>query len=125
MYLFSSFKNSAFHVSHSEYFFQINFNKVRLTSDVAERNHIDGSHNVISSQPHFPYVLCSTCTIGVDYSETCLKNRANLGIKDSYFSPYAYSEMNLRNKTNSECRTFFDSPLGVPNSQVLLYSTGL
>ncbi len=29
--------------------------------------------------------------------------------------------MNLRNKTASEFRTVFDSPLGVPNSQVLLY----
>ena len=32
-----------------------------------------------------------------------------------------YIEMALRNKTTSEFRTVFDSPLGVPNSQVLLY----
>ncbi len=29
--------------------------------------------------------------------------------------------MNLRNKTTLEFRTVFDSPLGVPNSQVSLY----
>ncbi len=29
--------------------------------------------------------------------------------------------MNLRNKTASEFRAVFDSPLGVPNSQVSLY----
>ena len=32
-----------------------------------------------------------------------------------------YIEMDLRNKTTSEFRTVFDSPLGVPNSQVPLY----
>ncbi len=59
------------------------------------------------------------------YSETCLcdhlRNRDNLGIKDSYSSPcrpIQYTEMDLRNKTTSELRTFFHSPLGVPNSQV-------
>ncbi len=31
-----------------------------------------------------------------------------------------YIEMDLRNKTTSEFRTVFDSPLGVPNSQVIL-----
>ncbi len=32
-----------------------------------------------------------------------------------------YKEMDLRNKTTSEFRTVFDSPLGVPNFQVPLY----
>ncbi len=32
-----------------------------------------------------------------------------------------YTEMNLRNKTTSELRTVFHSPLDVPNSQVRLY----
>ncbi len=32
-----------------------------------------------------------------------------------------YIEMNLRNKSTSEFRTDFHSPLGVPNSQVALY----
>ncbi len=32
-----------------------------------------------------------------------------------------YVEMDLRNKTTSEIRTVFLSPLGVPNSQVALY----
>ncbi len=32
-----------------------------------------------------------------------------------------YLEMDLRNKTTSEFRTVFGSPLGVPNSQVSLY----
>ncbi len=32
-----------------------------------------------------------------------------------------YIEMDLRSKTTSEFRTVFDSPLGVPNSQVPLY----
>ncbi len=32
-----------------------------------------------------------------------------------------YIEMDLRNKTTSEFRTVFDSPLGVPKSQVSLY----
>ncbi len=32
-----------------------------------------------------------------------------------------YIEMDLRNKTTSEFRAVFDSPLGVPNSQVPLY----
>ncbi len=32
-----------------------------------------------------------------------------------------YTEMDLRNKTTSEFRTVFGSPLGVPNSQVALY----
>ncbi len=32
-----------------------------------------------------------------------------------------YIKMDLRNKTTSEVRTVFDSPLGVPNSQVPLY----
>ncbi len=35
--------------------------------------------------------------------------------------PIHYIEMDLRNKTTSEFRTVFDSPLGVPNSQVPLY----
>ncbi len=34
-------------------------------------------------------------------------------------------EINLRNKTTSEFRTVFDSPLGVPNSQVPLYLIAL
>ena len=32
-----------------------------------------------------------------------------------------YIEMDLRNKTTSDFMTVFDSPLGVPNSQVPLY----
>ncbi len=32
-----------------------------------------------------------------------------------------YTENNLRNKTTSEFRTVFHSPVGVPNSQVSLY----
>ncbi len=32
-----------------------------------------------------------------------------------------YIEMDLGNKTTSEFRTVFDSPLGIPNSQVPLY----
>ncbi len=32
-----------------------------------------------------------------------------------------YVEMDLRNKTTSEFRAVFDSPLDVPNSQVPLY----
>ncbi len=63
------------------------------------------------------------------YGETCLKdhlrNRDNLGIKDSYSTPVPRSirdiEIDLRNKTTSEFRTLFHSPLGVPNSQVSLY----
>ncbi len=35
--------------------------------------------------------------------------------------PIQYTEMDLRNKTTSEFRTVFHSPLGVPNSQVSLY----
>ncbi len=35
--------------------------------------------------------------------------------------PIQYIEMELANKTTSEFRTFFHSPLGVPNSQVSLY----
>ena len=35
--------------------------------------------------------------------------------------PIQYTEMNLRNRTTSELRTVFRSPLGVPNSQVPLY----
>ncbi len=35
--------------------------------------------------------------------------------------PIQYIEMDLRNKTTPEFRTPFDSPLGVPNSQVPLY----
>ncbi len=34
--------------------------------------------------------------------------------------PIQYIEMDLRNKTTSEFRTVFHSPLGVPNSQVSL-----
>ncbi len=36
--------------------------------------------------------------------------------------PIQYIEMDLRKKTTSEFRTVFPSPLGVPNSQVSLYS---
>ncbi len=36
--------------------------------------------------------------------------------------PIQYTEMDLRNKTTSELRTVFHIPLGVPNSQVPLYS---
>ncbi len=36
-------------------------------------------------------------------------------------SPIQYMEMDLRNKTTSEFRNVFHSPLGVPNSQVSLY----
>ncbi len=32
-----------------------------------------------------------------------------------------YMEIDIRNKTTSEFRTVFHSPLGVPNSQVPLY----
>ncbi len=35
--------------------------------------------------------------------------------------PIQHIEMDLRNKTTSEFRTVFHSPLGVPNSQVSLY----
>ncbi len=35
--------------------------------------------------------------------------------------PIQYIEMDLRNKTTSEFRTVFHSPLGVPSSQVPLY----
>ncbi len=35
--------------------------------------------------------------------------------------PIQYIEMDLRNETTSEFSTVFDSPLGVPNSQVPLY----
>ncbi len=35
--------------------------------------------------------------------------------------PIQYIEMDLRNKTTSEFRAVFDSPLGIPNSQVSLY----
>ena len=35
--------------------------------------------------------------------------------------PIQYIEIDLRNKTTSKFRTFFHSPLGVPNSQVPLY----
>ncbi len=32
-----------------------------------------------------------------------------------------YMEMDLRNKTTSEIRTLFDSPLSVPNSEIARY----
>ncbi len=35
--------------------------------------------------------------------------------------PIQYTEMDLKNKTTSEFRTVFHSPVGDPNSQVLLY----
>ncbi len=36
--------------------------------------------------------------------------------------PFQYMEVDLRNKATSEFRTLFHSPLGIPNSQVSLYS---
>ncbi len=39
----------------------------------------------------------------------------------SFSKSIHYIEMALRNKTTSEFRTVFDSPLGVPNSKVPLY----
>ena len=36
-----------------------------------------------------------------------------------------YIEIDLTNKTTSEFRTVFHSPLGVPNSQVPLYSLNI
>ena len=35
--------------------------------------------------------------------------------------PIQYKKMELRNKTTSELRTVFRSPLGIPNSQAPLY----
>ncbi len=36
--------------------------------------------------------------------------------------PIQYVEMDLRNKTTSEFSTVFDRPLGIPNSQIQLYT---
>ncbi len=61
------------------------------------------------------------------YSETDLQEylghyRANWELRKttSASKPIQYIEMDLRNKTTSEFRTVFHSPLGVPNSQVPL-----
>ena len=37
------------------------------------------------------------------------------------YNPIQYLEMDLRNKANSEFKTFFHSPLDVSSSQVSLY----
>ncbi len=62
------------------------------------------------------------------YSESCLcdhlRNKDNLGITRTATPvprPIQYTEIDLRNKTTSELRTVFHSPLGVPNCQVPLY----
>ncbi len=61
------------------------------------------------------------------YSETCLydhlRNRTTWELRAAtpVPRPIQYIEIDLRNKTTSEFRTVFHSPLGVPNSQVPLY----
>ncbi len=62
------------------------------------------------------------------YSETCLKTTWEIGTTwelrtvTSVPRHIQYIEIELGNKTTSEFRTAFHSPLGVPNSQVPLYN---
>ena len=82
----------------------------RLTDKHIARTTVKASavQNMYAVKP----VINSTWEIGTTWE---------LRTADSVHRPIQYIEMDLRNKTTSEFRTVFHSPLGVPNSQVPLY----
>ncbi len=71
-------------------------------------DHLEGLYYAFTMKPAFK----TTWEIGTTWE---------LRTATSVPRPIQYVEMDLRNKTTSELRTVFHSPLGVPNFQVPLY----
>ncbi len=68
------------------------------------------------------HLLLKHYTVKPDFKTTWeIGTTWELRVAASVSRPIQYVEMDLRNKTTSELRTVFHSPLGVPNSQIPLY----